>query len=82
MGTYDTNTANLDVTMSDPKYFTLGTVTSPSSDLEVDWSLTLTRSGATAGYDGYTVTYTNAGYDSANSTIESHSDINPMATST
>ncbi|MBN1787214.1 MAG: prepilin-type N-terminal cleavage/methylation domain-containing protein [Sedimentisphaerales bacterium] len=80
MGTYETNTANLDVTMSAPKYFSAGTVTSPSSDIEVDWSLTLTRSGATTGYGAYTVVYTNEGYDSANSTIESHSDINPMAT--
>ena len=84
MGTYDANTANLDVQMSVPRYFSMAdpAVVSPSGDIELDWSVTLTRSGATTGYGAYTVTYTNAGYDSANSTIEAKPDINPMVTST
>ena len=81
MGTYDANEGNLDVQMSNPKYFSKPAAVSPDSDFEISWSLTLTRSGATTGYGNYTVIYTNAGYDSTNSTIEAHSDINPMATS-
>jgi len=72
--------ADLDVKMGTPKYFDIETITSTDA-FESDWSLTLTRDGATAGYGAYTVTFTEEGYDAANSTIESLSDINPMAIS-
>jgi hypothetical protein len=49
--------------------------------LEDSWSLALTRQGASAGYGAYTVTFTQDGYDAANSTIEGMPDINPMGSS-
>ena len=64
-----------------PKYFTPGTIAAGTTgSLEDSWTLTLTRAGAAAGYGEYTVTFTEEGYDSGNSTIADHSDINPMQT--
>jgi len=40
----------------------------------------MTREGASAGYGAYTVTFTDQGYDSANSTIDGKPEINPMGT--
>ena len=78
-GTYTDDLDNLDMDLSAPKYFTVGEVEAGSTDsLEDSWSLTLTREGASAGYGDYTVTFTEDGYDSANSTIEGLPDINPM----
>jgi hypothetical protein len=45
--------------------------------------LTLTRTGPSAGYGQYTVTFTQDGFDTTNSTITTepaNSDINPMGT--
>ena len=80
-GTYSDDLSNLDIQLSSPKYFAIGTV-SPggTGDLQDSWSLTLTRSGASAGYGEYTVTFTEEGFDSENSTITDHTDINPMQT--
>lgn len=78
-GTYATAVANLDIQVSAPKYFTVGTMAAGStSTLEDSWTLTLTRSGASAGYGAYTVTFTEDGLDKVNSTIEGLPDINPM----
>ncbi|MGB2822193.1 MAG: prepilin-type N-terminal cleavage/methylation domain-containing protein [Phycisphaerae bacterium] len=80
-GTYASNVNDLDIRLSGLKYFTVGSVVAGSTgDLEDSWSLTLTRTGASAGYGAYTVTFTEAGYDAGNSTISSHDDINPMQT--
>jgi prepilin-type N-terminal cleavage/methylation domain-containing protein len=69
----------LDIKVSTPKYFTVGTLSAGSTgSLEDSWSLTLTRTGASAGYGAYTVTFTDEGFDAANSTIAG-TDINPMA---
>jgi prepilin-type N-terminal cleavage/methylation domain-containing protein len=78
--TYATNLTDLDIQMTAPKYFTVPeTFTAGATgDLEDSWTLTLTRSGATAGYGEYTVTFTETGYDSENSDIIA--DINPMGT--
>jgi type IV pilus assembly protein PilA len=79
-GTYTATITDLDIEQADPKYFTVGTVTEGASgDLEDSWTLTLTRTGASAGYGDYTVTFTQDGYDSGNSTIEDLQDINPMS---
>jgi type IV pilus assembly protein PilA len=80
-GTYADDLSTLDIQLSSPKYFSIGTV-SPggTGDLQDSWTLTLTRSGASAGYGEYTVTFTEEGFDSENSTIIDHSDINPMQT--
>jgi len=75
-GTYAGDTADLDVTLSAPKYFTVGSITAG----EDTWTLTLTREGAASGYGDYTVTFTQEGYDSANSTIEGLPEINPRGT--
>lgn len=57
-------------------FSTIGTVTAG----EDAWSLTLTRTGASAGYGAYTVTFTQNGYDTENSTINDKTAINPMQT--
>ena len=80
-GTYANDVSLLDIKFSAPKYFTVGAVGSGTTlNLEDSWSLTLTRAGASAGYGDYTVTFTEQGYDAANSTISAHADINPMQT--
>ncbi len=78
-GTYASVLTDLDMEQSAPKYFTVGTVAAGvSGSLEDSWTLTLTRQGASAGYGAYTVTFTEEGYDTVNSTIHGMPDINPM----
>jgi len=80
-GTYADDVTNLDIKMTNLKYFTVGTVAAGSTgSLQDSWTLTLTRTGASAGYGEYTVTFTEEGYDSENSTIKDSPDINPMQT--
>jgi len=80
-GTYADTLEKLDIKMTAPKYFTVGTIgPGRTADLQDSWSLTLTRTGSSAGYGAYTVTFTQEGYDPDNSTISSASDINPMQT--
>jgi type IV pilus assembly protein PilA len=80
-GTYADDVTKLDIMMSPSKYFTAGAVAAGSTtSLEDSWSLTLTRTGASAGYGQYTVTFTEEGYDPNGSTISGHDDINPMQT--
>jgi len=81
-GVYAEDFDDLDIQQRPPKYFEVPeeiTVTT-SSNGNPQWSLTLTRKGASSSYGEYTVTFTNNGYDSQNSTIESLPDINPMGT--
>lgn len=80
-GTYADILGKLDIKMSAPKYFAVaGVQPGTSGDLEDSWSLTLSRQGASAGYGAYTVSFTEEGYDSQNSTLDQHPDINPQAT--
>jgi prepilin-type N-terminal cleavage/methylation domain-containing protein len=80
-GTYADAMADLDIRLSTPKYFTVGVIAAGGTgNLEDSWTLTLTRNGASAGYGAYTVTFTDSGYDSANSTIDASPAINPMQT--
>ena len=82
-GTYASDVTNLDIQFAPPTYFTVGTVAAGStSTLENSWTLTLTRTGASSGYGQYTVTFTESGFDTTNSTIAALPDINPMGTST
>jgi prepilin-type N-terminal cleavage/methylation domain-containing protein len=77
--TYAADMSDLDMTQGVPVYFSVGAVSpGTTGSLEDSWSLTLTRQGASAGYGAYTVTFTQEGYDSANSTIDALPDINPM----
>ena len=78
-GTYAALLTDLDMEQSAPKFFTVGIVAAGSTtSLEDSWTLTLTRQGASAGYGAYTVTFTEEGYDTVNSTINGMPDINPM----
>lgn len=80
-GTYCDDVAKLDINVSTPKYFTVGTIAAGStSKLEDSWTLTLTRTGASAGYGDYKVVFTEDGYDGTNSTIPE--DISPMVATT
>ncbi|MCE5277747.1 MAG: prepilin-type N-terminal cleavage/methylation domain-containing protein [Planctomycetaceae bacterium] len=80
-GTYADDLADLDIKLTAPKYFAAGTIAAgKTSSLEDSWTLSLTRSGASAGYGEYTVTFTEEGFDTTNSTISDHADINPMQT--
>ena len=78
-GTYADSLGSIDVEQSAPKYFSVGVPTTGSTgSLQDSWSLTLTRQGASASYGAYTVTFTEDGYDPANSSIQALPDINPM----
>jgi type IV pilus assembly protein PilA len=79
-GTYATDITTLDIQYPSPTYFTVGSIGPGSTgDQQNSWSLTLTRTGSSAGYGAYAVTYTDQGFDPTNSNISS--DINPMTTS-
>jgi prepilin-type N-terminal cleavage/methylation domain-containing protein len=80
-GTYAESVDDLDIKLTAPKYYSVGTITAgKTSSLEDSWKLTLTRKGASAGYGEYTVTFCEEGYDTANSTINDLPAINPMQT--
>lgn len=73
--TYAADMADLDVDMPAPKFFVAGPfVAGDTGELENSWSMTLLRQGASAGFGNYTVTFTDQGYDAANSTIDSSID--------
>ena len=79
--TYADDLDVIDIKLTTPKYFSVGTISAGSTgDLEDSWSLSLTRSGASAGYGEYTVTFNEEGFDDEESTIVDHPDINPMQT--
>ena len=77
-GTYADDIAKIDIKLSVPKYFTVGVITPSGSTIENGWTLTLTRLGPSAGYGAYTVSFTQDGYDSGNSSIDGFPDINAM----
>jgi prepilin-type N-terminal cleavage/methylation domain-containing protein len=83
-GTYATNVTDLDIVNSPPKYFSVPTtfaVSSGGTALSNAWSLTLTRTGSSAGYGLYTVVFTETGFDTTTSTIcvePANTDINPL----
>src|SRR5438270_4794325 len=66
-GTYAAQVTDIDIKFAAPKYFSVGSITSD----ETSWTLTLTRTGPSAGYGGYTVIFTQDGFDTTNSTITS-----------
>ena len=76
-GQYSSDVTLLDIQYPTPAYFSVGPVTATQNT----WTLTLTRSGASAGYGAYTVVFTDQGYDSTNSTIQTMPDINPISNS-
>jgi len=79
-GTYTADWTQLDISWKQDssntpalQYFSLGTISAGTNGtlntLADTWTLTLTRSGTSGSYAGYTVVYTQNGYDSTNSTI-------------
>ena len=84
-GTYATLLTDLDIKNSSPKYFTVPTNFLPAdtTTLADSWTMTLTRTGSSAGYGSYTVIFTETGFDTTNSTIASdkttNDDINPLS---
>ena len=72
-GVYALTTEDLDLEIEGLKYFTPGRITLDDES----WSMCLTRTGASAGYGAYTVTFRKDGYDSSHSTIEGCPKINP-----
>lgn len=70
-GTYAADVTDLDTAMAAPEYFTVGTITAPEgyAGLDSGWELTLTRTGANAGFGEYTVSFNHNGFDPNNSTI-------------
>ena len=80
-GIYADDLTNLDTEMDAPEYFTVGAVNVPAAetDLQTGWEVTLTRSGSSAGYGAYTVTFDHNGYSAAQSDIPD--EINPQQTS-
>ena len=79
-GQYAGDLDDLDVTLSSLTYYTTTGVSTTGEALQTTWSQTLTRTGASAGYGEYTVTFNQDGYDASNSTISSYAAINPMQT--
>jgi len=57
-GQYALDTGSLDISVPAPKYFSLSDITAD----ELNWELTLYRTGASAGYGKYTVRFTERGY--------------------
>jgi prepilin-type N-terminal cleavage/methylation domain-containing protein len=83
-GTYATNLTDLDIVNAPPKYFSVPSTFSSADtgSLQSSWTLTLTRTGSSAGYGAYTVIFTETGFDTTNSTIcaaPANTDINPMS---
>ena len=78
-GTYASDIDDLDIQYSVPKYFDLPTDGAITAD-EDTWTMTLTRKANSAGYTAnYTVTFSQDGFDSTNSTIPG--EINPIGDS-
>ena len=74
-GIYAAHLTDLDVKFQSPKYFGVGDV----SASETTWTLTLTRTGPSAGNGAYTVIFNQDGYDTS-SGIQDKPNINPMGT--
>ena len=76
-GQYASDLTQLDIQYPTPAYFSVGSCTATQNT----WTLTLTRTGASAGYGAYSVIFTDQGYDSTNSGIQTIPDINPISNS-
>lgn len=65
---YAKKVVDLDVTLTDPQYFTVGNIT--SSDWNTKWEIKLTRAGASGGYGAYTVVFDEEGFNKSKSSIK------------
>ena len=78
-GEYCTDISKLDIQYPTPAYFSVSA--GSTGQIQNSWTLTLTRTGASAGYGAYTVIFTDQGYDATNSGIQTIPDINPISNS-
>lgn len=67
-GEYAKKVADLDVTLTNPTYFTVGNITSSSWDTK--WEIKLTRAGSSGGYGAYTVVFDENGFNKGKSSIK------------
>lgn len=58
---------DLDIILRPPNNFAVGSPT--SSDFQVEWEVTLSRTGPASGYSPYTVVFDENGFDEISSTI-------------
>jgi prepilin-type N-terminal cleavage/methylation domain-containing protein len=81
-GIYATAASQLDVTLPLMKYFTpdAAIVAAQNSSGAPTWTMTCTRIAATSSYGGYTVAWSDQGFDSSsNSTITTFPQICPVS---
>jgi type IV pilus assembly protein PilA len=68
-GVYTSVATDLDITQVAPKYFDVGTIYPDNTNRGApSWSLTLTRKSSNSSYGDYTVTFTQAGFDTQSGT--------------
>ncbi len=80
-GSYASSMAALDVDLPVLEYFeTAGIDESDPQTLQTEWTMTLSRKGASAGFGAYTVVFNQDGFDGTTSTITEFPEINPMQT--
>jgi len=80
-GTYSATMEALDVDLPVLEYFdSPGIGESDPQTLQTEWTMTLSRKGASAGFGAYTVVFNQDGFDDATSTITEFPEINPMQT--
>ena len=72
-GEYAKKLNQLDITISNPKHFSVGGFT--SYNWQTQWELKLTRQGASSGFGAYTVTWNQDGFQRYRSSI--HTDLLP-----
>lgn len=66
-GEYAKQLSALDLEMSAPEFFKVGTLSSPN--WQNSWQLRLTRDGASSGYGAYSVAFTEDGFSTSSSSI-------------
>ncbi len=80
-GVYASTMASLDITLPNPQYFTLGSITPTTSSTGAPgWSLELDRN-SNSSYS-YSVVWNQDGFDTTNSTIMTYPQICPVTIST
>ena len=62
----NTDSAKMDISQVAPKYFDVGTIQADHTNASSpSWEMTLTRKSATSSYGGYTVRFTQQGFDTS-----------------
>jgi len=80
-GTYCDVITDLDIKFAAPHNFSVELIAAGSTtSLEDSWTLTLTRTGASAGYGEYTVVWNEEAFDTVAGNIVAIPAINPMET--